>query len=82
MNLDVFAKELEKSRLLTRLHGQNVEILDDYAQKFKILSNRTVCGSAQIFLCDTKQGFAVPRGKQRCKENGLCNNCKFGTCLL
>ena len=30
MNAEVFAKELEKCRLLTRLIGQNVESLDDY----------------------------------------------------
>ena len=30
MNAEVFAERLEKSRLLTRLLGQNVEILDDY----------------------------------------------------
>ena len=30
MNADVFAKGLEKCRLLTRLLGQNVENLDDY----------------------------------------------------
>ena len=30
MNAEVFAKGLEKSRLLTILPGQNVEILDDY----------------------------------------------------
>ena len=30
MNAEVFAKGLEKGRLLTSLLGQNVEILDDY----------------------------------------------------
>ena len=30
MNAEVFAKGLEKSRLLTTLLGQNVENLDDY----------------------------------------------------
>ena len=30
MNAKVFAKGLEKCRLLTRLLGQNVETLDDY----------------------------------------------------
>ena len=47
------------------------------AQKLKILSKRTVRGSALVTLSDTKQGFTVPRGKQRCMENGLCNICKF-----
>ena len=30
MNAEVFAKGLEKCRLLTNLLGQNVEVLDDY----------------------------------------------------
>ena len=30
MNAEVFAKGLEKCRLLTRLLGQNIEKLDDY----------------------------------------------------
>ena len=30
MNAEVFAKGLEKCRLVTNLHGQNVENLDDY----------------------------------------------------
>ena len=47
------------------------------AQKIKILSKRTVRGSALDTFSDTKQGFTVPRGKQRCMENGLCNICKF-----
>ncbi len=52
------------------------------AQKFKILSKRTVCGSALVTLSDTKQGFHVPREKQGIMENGLCYLCKFRTCLL
>ena len=47
------------------------------ARNFKILSKRTVRGSALITISDTKQGFTVPRGKERCMENGLCNICKF-----
>ena len=43
----------------------------------KILSKRTVRGSALVTLSDTKQGLTVPRGKQRCMENGLCNICKI-----
>ena len=50
--------------------------------KFKILSKRTVRGSALVTLSDTKQGFTVPRGKQRCTETGLCNICKLCTYLL
>ena len=47
------------------------------AQKFKTLSKRTVSGSALVTFSDTKQGFTVPRGKQRCMEIGLCNICNF-----
>ena len=58
-------KDSKKCRLLTNLFGQNVENLDDYGcPKFKILSKRTVCGSALVTLSDTKQSFTVPRGKQ------------------
>ena len=74
MNAEVFAKGLEKCRLLTILLGRNVENLDDYGcPKFqdKILSKRTVRGSALVTLSDTKQGFTVPRRKQRCMETGL-----------
>ena len=68
MNAEVFAKVFEKCRLLTNLLGQNVENLEMtmVAQKFKILSERTVCGSALVTFSDTKQGFIVPREKQRC----------------
>ena len=76
MNAEVFAKGFEKCRPLTRLLGQNVEILEDYAcSKFKISlekEKRTVRGPALVTLRDTKQGFTVPRGKQKCMENGLC----------
>ena len=50
------------------------------AQKFEILlemAKRTVHWSALCTHSDKKQGFTVPRGKQRCMENGLCNSCKF-----
>ena len=83
MNAQVFAKGLEKCRLLTNLLGQNVENLDDYGcPKIQELVKRTCCGSALVTLSDTKQGFIVPREKQRCMENGLCNICKFCTCSL
>ena len=77
MNAEVFAKGLEKCRLLTNLLGQNVEIwMTVVAHKLKILSKRTVRGSALVTLSDTKQSFTVPRRKQKCMENGLCNICK------
>ena len=47
------------------------------ARKFKIMSNWTIRGSALVTLSDTEQGFTVPRGKERCTENRLCNFCKF-----
>ena len=43
------------------------------AQKFKKLSKWKIHGSALVTFSDTKQGFPVPRGKQSCMENGLCN---------
>ena len=83
MNAEVFAEGLEKCRLLTRLLGQNVQSLDDYGcPKIKIFSKRRVCEIALVTFSDTKQGFTVPRGKQRCTENGLCSICKFCTCFL
>ena len=47
------------------------------AQKFKILLKLTVRGSALVTFSDTKQGSTVPKGKQRCMENGPSNLCKF-----
>ena len=47
------------------------------AQKFMILSKRNVRGSVLVNLPDTKQGFTVPKGKQRYMENELCNICNF-----
>ena len=46
------------------------------AQKFKILlekEKRTVRGSALGSLFVTERGLAMPRGKQKCMETGLCN---------
>ena len=39
----------------------------------KIFSKRTVRGSDLVTLSDTKQGFTVPRGKQKCMEKVLYN---------
>ena len=74
INAEVFAKGVEKCRLLTRLLGQIVENLDDYGSRSENSRScikkekRTVCGSALVTLYDTKQGFTVPRGKQRFME--------------
>ena len=74
----VFAKGLEKCRLLTTLLGQNIGNLDDYGcPKIQDLVKTDSRGSALVTRSDTKQGFTVPRGKQRGMENGLCNICKF-----
>ena len=69
MNAEVFAKGIQKCRLLTKLLGQNVEIwMTMVAQNFKTLlekDKQTVCVSAVVTLTDTKQGFTVPRGKAK-----------------
>ena len=88
MNEEVFAKGLEKCRLLTRLLGQKFETLDDYARpKIQDLVGEGKADSSWIcsgYPSDTKQGFTVPRGKQKCMETGLCNIliCKFRKCVL
>ena len=76
MNAEVLAKGLEKYRLLTRLLGQNVEKLDDKGwPEFQDLVKTDI--SALVTFSDRKQGFTVPRGKQRCMESGLWNICNF-----
>ena len=62
------------------------------ARKFKILSKRTVRGSALVTLSDTKRGFTVPRGEQRCMETAtfvnfervysICCFCLYNTKLI
>ena len=78
LNAEVFAERLEMRRLLTRLLDQSAENLDDYGcpniQNLVKTDSLWICSS---YLSDTKQNFTVPRGKQRCMENGLCNICKF-----
>ena len=75
MNAEVFAKGLETCRLLTTLLGQKVENLDHYG--CPKIQDLVKTDSALVTLSDTKQGFTVPRAKQRCTENRQCNNCKF-----
>ena len=71
-NAEVFAKGLQKCRLLTTFLGQNVENLDDYGcpknQDLVKTDSSWICSS---YPTDTKQGFTVPRRKQRCTEIGL-----------
>ena len=78
MNAEVFAKGLEMCRLLSNLLRRNLENLDDHGcpktQDLVKTDSSWICSS---YPSDTKQGFTVPRGKQRCTENGLCNICKL-----
>ena len=80
-NAEVFAKGLEKCRLLTAFLGQNVENLDDYGCP-KVQDLVKTDSLWNLTFSDTKQGFTVPRGKQRCMEIGQYNLCFFCTCLL
>ena len=83
MNAEVFAKGLEKCRLLTTFFGQNIENLDHYGcPKNQDLVKTDSLWNCSSSLSDTKQSFTVPIGKQKCMENELCNICKFCTCLL
>ena len=72
MNAEAFAEGLEKCRLLTRLLGQNVQILDDYGCP-KI---QDLVKVVKLWICSSypfrqKTRLTVPRGKRRCMENGL-----------
>ena len=83
MNAEVFAKGFVKFRLLTNLLGRNVENLDDYGcpkvQDLVKTDSLWICSS---YTFRHKTRLPVPKGKQRCMETGLCNICKFCTCLL
>ena len=83
VNAEVFAKGLEKCRLLTNILGRKVEKLDDHGcPKVQDLVKTDSLWISLVTLSDTKQDFIVPREKQRCMGNGICNICKFCTCLL
>ena len=78
MNADMLAKGLENCRLLTNLLGQNVENLDDYGcPKIQDPVKTDSSWICSIYPFRHKKGFTVPRAKQKCVENGLCNICKF-----
>ena len=66
MNAEVFAKGLQKCRLLTRLLGQIVEILDDYGcQKIQNLvktDNLWIC-SSYLFRHKTRLHCAETKAK-------------------
>ena len=83
MNAEVFAKRLEKCRLLTRLLGQYVENLDDYdcpnVQDLVKTDSSWFCCS---YPFRHKTRLKCAERKARCMENGLCNICKYSTCLM
>ena len=66
LNAEVFAKALEKCRLLTRLLGQNVEKLDDYGcPKIQNLVKRDISWicSSYPFQHKTRLHFAERKAK-------------------
>ena len=74
MNAEVFAKGLEKSRLLSTLLGQNVENLDDYG----CTKIQGLVKTASSWICSSypfrhKTRLHCDERKQRGTENGLCN---------
>ena len=78
MNAEVFAKGLEKCRLLTSLLGQNVENLDDNG----CLKIQDLVKTDSLWICSSyrfrhKARLHCAERKARCTENGLCNFCKF-----
>ena len=78
MNAEVFAKGLEKCRLLTTFLGQNVENLDDYVcPKIQDLVKTDSLWNCSSYLFDTKQGFTVPRGKQSVWRMGYATFVSF-----
>ena len=66
MNAEVFAKRLEKCRLLTRLLAQNVENLDDYGcpniQDLVKTDSLWIC-SSYFFRHKTRLHCAVGKAK-------------------
>ena len=66
MKAEVFAKRLEKCRLLTRLLGQYVENLHDFGcPKIQdpVREGKTEGSwNYSSYNFDTKQGFTLPRG--------------------
>ena len=66
MNAEVFAKGLEKCRLLTRFLGQNVENLDDYVcpkiQDLVKMDSLSIC-SSNLFRHKTRLHYAERKAK-------------------
>ena len=81
MNAEVFAKEIEKCRLLTRLLGQNVGNLVDYGcptiQDLVKMDSSWIC-SSDPFQHKTRLHCAERKTKVYGDwAIGLCNICKF-----
>ena len=83
MNAEVFAKELEKCRLMTRLLGQNVENLDDYGcpkiQDFVEMNSLWICFS---YLFRHKTRLHCAEKKAEVYGEWAMQVCKFCTCFL
>ena len=77
MNAEVFAKQVEKCRLLTRLLGQYVEKFDDYG----CLKTQDLDGEGKTdssWFCSSypfrhKTRLHCAERKKRCMKNGLSN---------
>ena len=80
MNAEVFAKGIEMCRLLTSLLVGNLD--EDGCTKIQDRVKRDSLWICSSYFSYTKQGLTVPKRKQGCLENGLCNICDFCTCLL
>ena len=81
MNAEVFAKGLEKCRLLTRLLGQIVEILIDYGcPKIQDLAK-----TDSLWICSSypfRHKTRLHCAERKAKVYGEGAICKFCTCLL
>ena len=78
MNAEVFAKGLEKCRLLARLLWQNVENLDDYGcPEMQHLVKTDSSWNCSSYHFRHKKRLHCAERKQRCMENGPCNICKL-----
>ena len=81
MNAEVFAKGIEKYKLLTGLLGKNVKDLNDYGcPKIQNLVGEGKANS--LCICSRyplrhKTRLHCAESKAKSMENGLCNFCKF-----
>ena len=83
MNADVFAKGLEKCRLLTRLLGQTVEILDDYGCP----KNQDLVKTDSSWICSSytfrqKKASLCREESRGVWRKGYATFVSFCTCVL